>query len=485
MPLRPISSRRVPRRSAQTAVSDTFTVGAPIGGLNFRAPINALPETDALVADNVIMRPFGCELRPGWQPLAVGLQGSTNPIRTLMPYVGRTAAESVLFAVVGNQIVSVQGASVAPLTVGSASTDGIWQFVNYQTPAANFLVAVNDGGGFWTYDAAGGWVERTPTGVWPVTKRIVSVTAWKNRLWFAFANDSRGYYLPISSIAGGAAAFDFGPLLRNGGTLSMISSWTLDSGVGIDDYQLVFGTEGDLLVYQGIDPSSATTYDLRGAWFIGRLPAGGRYATRYQGDVFVISEMGIVPISQVVRGVLAESGSSNPVSMKIAPALLPQFARTLGQQGWALHVIPFLDVLVVQTPLDFNGYQQWVMNLTTGAWSRFTNIPMTCGCMWLGDFYFGAPNGAYARGFKASTNGDVNNIGTTSALVGDVQTSFQSPSDGTRVMRFIQARPTFVAAGRPGVLVKMLPDYSLEGFSTVPAVQTTVSVWDGAFWDVA
>lgn len=484
MPLAPLAKLRQPVRAAQTAVSQTFTVGAPVGGLNFRDPINALPATDAIVADDVIMRPFGCELRPGWQTLAINLESSTEPIRTLMPYVGRTLAQSALFAVVGNQIVSVQGAAVPTLTVASASADGVWQYVNFQNAAGTFLIAVNDGGGYWTYDPSGGWVERTPSGSWPSGKRIVSVTAWKNRLWFVFADDPRGHYLPLASITGAAAAFDFGPQLRNGGTLAGIANWTLDAGAGIDDYQVIFGSEGDVLVYEGYDPASVTTYQLKGAWYIGRVPVGNRFWTKYQGDILALSEMGIVPISQLVNGQLAESGSSNPISYKVAPVLLPQLARTITSQGWALHTIAFLDVLLVQTPPDYEGYVQWAMNLTTNAWSRFTGVPMTCGCMWLSDFYFGGPNGAYVRGFKAGLNGSVTSLSDTSALVGDVQTSFQSAADGVNLMRFIQARPTFVAPSPPGVLVKMNPDYSTTPFVNLPpAAATTASLWDSATWD--
>lgn len=488
MPLAAIPRLRTPQRAAQSRANASFNIAAPVGGLNFRDPVSAMPPTDAVVLDDFVVRPFGLELRPGVQGEAFGMLGSSAPTRTVMAFTGRTQAESRLFVVVGDRLVphSPAGASI---TVPGASADGLWQWTNFQTPARNYLVAVNDGGGYWTYDATDGWVERVPTGAWPSTKRIRSVTAWKNRLWFTFVGDPRGYYLPLQSIAGAAAAFDFGPQLSRGGDLAGIASYTADAGVGIDDLQIVFGSEGDVLVYAGYDPASIATYELRGAWFIGRVPVGSRFWTRYQGDVLVLSDLGIVPISRLVAGQLDETAAGNPMSDKVAPVLLPQLARTLGQQGWALHVVPHLDALVVQTPPEGNVFVQWVRNFTTGAWSRFTGVPMTCGTMWQGDFWIGGPVASLMRAFRADALQDLTiegNSSTPSPLIGEVQTAFMPLSEGTQRMRFLMARPSFVGPTPPGVLLKMQPDFRIDGFTADPVADVASgAVWGTALWGVA
>lgn len=489
MPLAPLGRRTTPRRAAQTRVNGSAALAPPLGGLNFVVPLTSLPATDAVMLDNVIVRQNGIEVRPGTQleqgPLLPGL-GLSGIVRTLMIYNGRTSAESALFACADTGIYSIIGGATL-LSPPGASNDGIWQYVNFLTPGGVFLVAVNNGAGYYTYDSVGGWVKRIPTGAWPASDRITSVTAWKNRLWFTFAEDSRAYYLDLQAIQGTATAFDFGPQLQRGGAIALIANWTHDAGAGIDDFQIIVGSEGDVLVYQGYDPASVTTYELKGAWYIGRVPAGNRFHCDYKGDLLLISEMGIVPISLLVNGQLSASASVAPMTEKIHPELQGQIIRTIAQVGWEMAVVPFLDVLLVQSPPEGGTYTQWVMNITTGAWSRFTGIPMHCSALFRSEFYVGTPRTCVLQAFVPGLSTDYSPVTqVTDTVYGDIQGAFVPVGGGTDQGRFIQARLSFVGPQPPAVTVRMNRDFRMDGVVNNPAPANFAGAqWDAAVWDAA
>lgn len=488
MPLAPIARRPAPRRSAQTRVNASVAVSPPVGGLNLRDPLPDMGALDAVIFENFIARTNGVEVRPGTSLFAgplLGL-GIGSPVRTMMSYVGRTSAQNALFACVENSIVAIDGGT-SNLSVPGASSDGIWQYVNFLTPGGNFLVAVNNGGGYWTYDATGGWVKRVPTGAWPVTDRITSVTAWKNRLWFTFAQDPRAYYLDLNAIQGTAVAFDFGPQLQRGGEIALIANWTHDAGAGIDDFQVIVGSEGDVLVYQGYDPATIATYELKGAWYVGAVPVGNRFHADYKGDLLLVTEMGIVPISLLVNGQLSASAGSAPLTTKIQPEIQAQISRTLRTVGWEISLVPFLDVMVVQAPPENGVYMQWAMNLTTGAWSKFSGIPMCSSTMHEGEFYVGCPRATVLKAFVTGLSTDYNPIAQASATVyGDSQSSFAPVAGGTSRARFIQARLSFVGPQPPAASVRMNPDFRIDGVTNNPDPANFAGAqWDSAIWDAA
>ena len=485
MPLAPIARSRAPRRSAQTVVNNSLTLPASVGGLNFRDSIAAVPPTDAVLLTNFIVRPYGLQIRPGFEFIADGSEFVTDTIRTLMPYIGKQSAEDKLFAVAGKTIVNVGDASPTPADklVSTASADGVWQYVNFANLSGNYLVAVNNGGGYWTYDPAGGWIERTPTGAWPATKKIVSVNSWKGRLWFVFADDTRAYYLDVGAITGAATAFDFGPQLMKGGNIAGIENWTLDSGVSIDDLLLVFGDQGNLIVYQGYDPSSVSTFQMKGIWDVGRVPVGHRFWSKYSGDVLIITELGIVTASRLVNGTDAQASGQNMITAKIQQEVSRQLTRTISTLGWELHVCPDIDSLLVVTPQEAGIAQmQWCMNNTTKAWSTFSGMPIVCGAVWRGAFYFGATNGRVFKAFNVAT--DAVTTTTSKTIVADFQSAFLPIGNGQRKVRFIQCRPTFVALAEPAVKVQVNTEFAIRGFVTDPTFSTDgLAIWDDAHWD--
>jgi len=468
---------------------------APIGGLNFKDSIIAMPISDALRAQNVLMRTDGVMLRPGWKQhvtniLDPGVSAETD-VKTMMPYIATSGVlNNRLFAAVHETVFNVTDTTSTPV-VGftDAAATGIWSHTMHSNTDNNmFLCAVNNGGGYYTYDSTGGWIKRTLTGGPTNITNITSVTSAKNRLWFTFENNNSVWYLALGAIAGALTQFPLGPLLTKGGVLQCCATWTKDSGGGQDvkDFFVAFGAQGNVIVYEGADPSSAATWNLVGNWDLGRFPVGTQFFTKKGADLMVLSSRGITPMSAVVNGTYnLETGG--PISLKINNALVPAINTDITLPGWEVRVLPKIDSLMIlqpKTPAGINT--QWLMSLTTAAWSTFDNVEMTCSTLFNETFYFGRRGGIVAVGMQLGYDTDGETLAAVAGTVveGDVQPAF-NPFETPGILKtFHAARLIFIAPAAPSVSIRMNTQFNIQAAPGSPSfTPSSGSRWDVAKWD--
>jgi hypothetical protein len=453
---------------------------APIGGLNLRDPISAMAPTDALALNNMMPKQQGIKMRKGWK---LHTETINVPIKSIVAFTAPDSADNKIFAFAGGAIydVTVEPATVAEAVTGS--TDDHWQFTQFSTPADTFLLAVSPGAGYWTYNVTDGWTNRTPANL-PANPRTVAV--WKNRVWFTALDDPNAYYLDnVDAIDGDATAFPMGSLLRHGGYVSALFNWTLDAGVGIDDYLVMVGTEGDVGVWQGTDPTSATTFGLKGVWYIGPVPRTGVYWTPTGGDVMVVSEQGVVPMSRLINGQFSEL-QPGPAA-KVQEALLPVITQLRSSPSWDVFTVPSEDALVIKLPIDALGvYRQYVMNITTGAWCTFTGLPMYCTTTLGGQLYFATDEGTTCLGLFGNTdNADINGAGGN-FIEADIFTAFQTFGTPANLKRFSMARPIFLAPAAPSVKLKIVSQYDYAPVDGSPVFTAENDyLWDAGVWNTS
>ena len=231
-------------------VFEPVTVPAPIGGLNARDSLVAMPETDAIVLTNWWPQPYGCSVRKGYIEWATGL---TDEVETRATWADIDGDE-VLFAWAGTSMwdVTTRGA------VGTADITGLtnarWNWVNLTNSAGNNLIAVNGFDNGIIYKAAGlaritagdGIVANTWAGLNPAV--AIQLTVHQSRLWAVEKDSSAGWYLPPDAIQGTFVKFDFGPLFSKGGFLEFLTTWTLDDGNGAEDHLIAVSSEGEAVV---------------------------------------------------------------------------------------------------------------------------------------------------------------------------------------------------------------------------------------------
>ena len=84
-----------------------------------------------------------------------------------------------------------------------------------------------------------------------------------------FTNSTKVGYLPNSAISGAVTTFDLGQVMTRGGSVVAIASWTQDSKQNVDEYITFITSKGQVIIYQGNDPSTAPTFQQTGVYNLG------------------------------------------------------------------------------------------------------------------------------------------------------------------------------------------------------------------------
>lgn len=494
MPLVPLKPFKTPRAAAAAQVAQSAIIPAPTGGLNYRDPISAMSPMDALVLTNFIPKQQGVEIRRGYQAYAdaVTVDSVAQSVESVFGFTAPNPANDKVFMAANGNIYDVTSGGTPVIAVtGTGSTEDAWWTTQFSTPGDTFLLAVSPGAGYWTYSTAAGWVDRTlfvvpKTGAGHIATNIRTVTVWKQRVWFTFDDSQNVSYLEdVNAIAGHYLDLPMGSTLRNGGYVSSLFNWTVDAGFGIDDFLVAVGTEGDVAVWQGTDPSSASTFELRGAWYVGPVPKYGRYFTPFGGDVMIVSELGLVPMSKLITGQYSQDQQIGPAS-KIQSVFAPLVRELRLEKFFDVFVVPSSDVLVVKLPNDAGTYRQFAMNVTTGAWCEFIGMPMRCAAVIGGQLYFGTSDGLTCKGLYGDRDG-VDSVGAGGVYVeGEVQTSFNAFNTPAQLKKFGMVRPIFIATAAPAVKLVINTQYLFNTVGGSPFfLQESNGIWDAGIWNTA
>lgn len=484
MPLVPLKPFRTPQRAAAAQTSQLFNNPPPTGGLNLRDPISEMSPLDALVLDNFIARQQGVELRKGYRVHTEPAPG-VSEFKSIFSFNAAVSADSRVFAAHDGNIYDVTSNPAVIAQAATGSDDDQWWTTQFSTTSGSYLLAVSPGAGYWTYNVADGWVDRTAlcTGL-PDNVRTVAV--FKNRVWFTAEGDSDVFYLDsVHAIQGAAVAFPMGAVLRNGGSVSALLNWTMDAGFSVDDYMAVIGTEGDIGIWKGTDPTGADTFALNGVWYIGPVPKYGVYFTPFGGDVMILSQQGLIPLSKITAGQYNEAAALNMPASKIQPELVNSLTLLKDVPSWDVMMVPRESIIIIKLPADAYGqYRQFVMNTITGAWSTFSGMQMVCCTLMGGQLYYADNSGQVIKGLAGQFDGsDINGQGG-SAIEGDSQQSFNSYNSPAQLKKFQMARPIFIAPSAPSVKLQINTQYALNNVTGSPAFTDPANgIWDGSDWN--
>lgn len=461
----PVAARR------QAVVRDA-SIPAPIGGLNARDSIAEMQPTDAIVLDNFVPGTTDCSLRLGSRAWATGLG---SPVETLLPY--RSGLVNKLFGVAGGKI--YDGTNQG--TVGAAAVSGLtnsrFQYVNFGTAGGQFLLAVNGADPMQRFDGSA-WTNAlaSPAITGFDTSLAISINTYGNRVWLVEKNSFRVWYLPLNSIGGAATSIDLSSLFRLGGSLAGMITWTRVSMFGAQQYAVFVSTEGEVMLYSGYDPASASTWGLVGQGRIGR-PIGGRFWTRVGSEVVIISVDGFVPLSDALQ--VDRSNQKDALSNKIVGAAQLAVQGNPSTFGWQAMLYPIGNKLFFNVPTAENETSyQFVMNTITGAWCRYQGWNANVFETVQDSLYFGGNDGTIYQGeYGADDSG--------AAITGTMIPAFAYFGERVRRKRFTQIRPTIIGTASVNVLLDLVTDLNVPAAVKSPptSVASGLPRWDVTAWD--
>ncbi len=425
-----------------------------------------MPETDAIVMNNLFPTPSYVTARNGYVPWLVGLAG---PVQTVAAYSPASGTRK-LFAACGGSIYDATSQGSAGAAVVSGLSSNWWQFVNFGAGGSQYLVMVNGIDPMLAYNGQG-WesvgngtggtilagsaigTTVTITDVYPhglatgqtvtvsgavpsgynvsnvpitvvdayrfsytvvsfpggtmtgigsytyapsitgvSTSTFINVNAFMGRLFFIVKNSMQVWFLPLLSVGGAATMLDLSTQTLLGGYLVAMATWTVETTSGMTQMACFLTSEGEVLVYQGNDPTYASSWYQVGNFRVGR-PVGYRCCVKVGSDVCVITVDGLVPLSKAMLS--DRSQREIALTDKIQNLINNDAAAYSGYQGWQPILSPLGNKIILNVPAPSGAYQ-YVMNTITGAWCIFTGWAANCFAL-MGDALFMGTQGMVAQ----------------------------------------------------------------------------------------
>lgn len=456
--------------------SQIITVPAPIGGWNVRDPLPMMEPQYGPVMDNVFCLPSELMVRKGYSQWAT----FTGICKTLLEYNPLNGVQKMYAAVDNAGSVSIYDVSSTG-AVGAAKVSGLtgakFKQASFATSGGNFAYYVNGADNAILFDGTTWYSVTSVSATYAITgpsdTHFSDVISHKRRLWFVPKSSMSCWYLPTDQIAGAAVKYDFAPIFVRGGYITKINTWSLDAGTGLDDYFVIFTSEGEVAVYTGTDPASASTWSLQGVFYIGS-PTGTGHTCKFGGDLLIINKDGIAQMSKSLMS--SRVNTWLQLTDKIQPQLAQDTTTYADNADWDLLLYPPQNMLMVNIPISSSQSYQYVMNTISGAWARWTGLPAKCWYFSNDLLYFGADGFVGLAWDTQADNG--------AEIVADVVPAYQNYGASSQLKFWSLARILVGASSNFSYGTRMELDFnlSIKDFSTPSVVQLPTAIYGTALY---
>lgn len=226
------------------------------------------------------------------------------------------------------------------------------------------------------------------------TSAFSHVWLFKSRVFFVRENSLTAHYLPVDSIGGTIGTLGLQGVFQKGGKLVFGASWSVDAGDGMDDLCVFVTDQGEVAVYQGTDPGDANAWSLAGLYQIAK-PLHKNAVEKAGGNLLIVTEEGVIPISSVVQKDRAAL-TLDAISLPIEPTWRTHVLRRPGK--WVFRKWTTRNYAVIGFPPEGDGlHSNFIVNLLTGAWARFTGWDIRCAVEFNNELYLGTSDGRVTK----------------------------------------------------------------------------------------
>lgn len=455
---------------------------APIKGWVTNENLASPTPQTAIVMDNWFPELTGARIRFG-----AGRHGriGSGPVESMFSY--HSGLQSNFFASDLTHVFDITAPAdpdIPPSPAISGQTSGYYCAVPFTTAGGQFLYILNGtddpqlfNGTTWAAINA----SSSPialTGV--AASKFSQAAVYRNRLFFVEGGTMNIWYPAVGALGGALSNITMQGIFRRGGAVLFVSTWSLDSGDGIDDKFVVVSTVGEVAVFEGANPSGTTTADwnLVGVYECA-TPLGKNAWVRVGGDLLILTREGEVPLTAIM--------GKDPAALTltaITRPIEPEWRReALRRQNlpWEMVKWPERNMGIVNVPVnsDADDPYCYVVNLQSGAWARYTGWDTRCVHVFNEWGYFGTNDG---RIMRMESGGSDDGTPYECVLVSHFD-HLDAPGQHKTVQN---ARAVFNADSDFPALISASTDYTV----TLPSPPDAVSppgadVWDVGLYDVA
>lgn len=409
----------------------TAIIPPPVGGWNTRDPISNMAPEYAIELENFFPNFGTVDLVKGYRQHATGVGSGIVYGVAEYSYQGN---RYLIATGVDNKIYNATSAGAATdITGATTPVNEIIYFQQFKnrlfmtSGGSSDKIFYWDGSGNCSFDPYGAFAAYGP------------MTIYKSRWYGAQVPDTIIGYSAVDSTSGTLTTFDVTSLLQKGGTISFIGSVTRAKDFSEDVLFCIISDQGEILVYQGDNPGSAT-WSLLGQYLIPR-PLG-RKAFFYLGaNLCIMTSQGVIPMSEIMGG--TPSGKFLTLSDPIVTAFTDAATTTLhNDNAWTGINYPRGNFVVCNIPVTSGSVtNQFYMNSTTQAWCKRTNQNAFCWALYNDELYFGGLNGKVFKADNGYFDEDPANTGQALTRTIKLRHAYNYFEDAMRVKQFTEAQP--------------------------------------------
>jgi hypothetical protein len=417
-----------------------------------------MPAQDAAIFTNVISDETGVHLRNGYSRY---LQAGSGPVDFLKHF-------DTPF---GQRFYSCSGGTLADITTGSAVNlkTGVSRNT-WNAAAMNGRLGMVNGSDdpiYITYSPAAGSVYSPLTligVVSPESFKIIHV--FKSHSYFATGTESAFYYSAVNALGGTLTRFPIDRVSSTGGNVVDLKSWTVDGGAGPDDYFAIFLDTGEVLVYQGSDPSNANDWAIVGRYSAGKIIA----IEQFSGQIHAVTsyDYNVFPRDFQTQGLAPPS--------KLVGAAKDAVRNKGGLERWQVFFVPYMGLRIINVPQSVQTYYQHVLNLNNGTASLFTGLNATRWEIFNGQLYFGDVSGYVNRYEGSSDNG--------AAIPWEIATAPNRLGGGAKV-NVLEYRTVVTGDGTLTETTGLGYDFQRPEFAQDSTTDALGTPWNTSPWDTS
>lgn len=463
-----MSRRSLPiRMKKKLARPDSITVNVPpaLGGKNSRDNISIMPEADAIDLVNWIPTSRGLKSRKGSSTVTTGYSAS---VETLIPY--QNGSTNLFISASGSVMYTDTGGTKNSIATGLANARWRGDKIGANLMLANGADAPRnfDGSVITTISFSGDLATYGASNIHAFKKH-------KNRMYAWDIDYPNFFYGGVNSVSGNFSEFALENVSDTGGNIVEVKTISRDAGDGMDDYIVFILDTGEIIIYQGSNPSDANAWALVGKYVAPPIISIG-CAVEFAGDVMMITQTDLIKLSDVIK-YGSEVGGFNLQPSKLSGDITSDYQIYGNNYGWALNVYPSGGWMIVNVPETTNSaYHQYVIDLTTGAYTEFQGWNAQCFGVINRNLYFGQSTNLVQADVNEDDNGAGINLLSRQAF---------SNLGTTRKKKMSNARLYMESVGTLNIDFSLGIDFDFPNPQGTQVSSVVGAEWDTAAWDVA
>ena len=211
------------------------------------------------------------------------------------------------------------------------------------------------------------------------SEKLVAMWAHTRRIWFCQRDTLTAWYMstgvaPLpkndNDMTTVLTSFDLAGIFKKSTRLLFGTTWSSDSGEGLDDRCIFVTAEGEVAVYSGYNPSDSGNWTLEGVFEIPK-PLGHLAFQSIGGDVIIGTTIGLISVSEIVNRDFTNlelTTLSLPIYNEIQKDIQASGDR---DHDWQLSRWDDEGLMVLHDRELVRSESQYVVNTDIMAWSRF------------------------------------------------------------------------------------------------------------------